>query len=257
LGTQSGYDARVPSSLDDDPKLKALTPHNVHERLRGYSLRGKKIAWLGDWDGYLPMETGVIELCENALETFGELGMAVEEIKPPYDPQRFWEEIWLPFRHYGIILRKPHYDDPARRQLLKPEAIYEYEGSLRYSAHDLYNAAVKRSDWYKALLPVFEEYEYLAVPTAQVFPFDKHVHWPAKIAGRKMDTYHRWMEVVTHWTMSGNPVAAIPAGFNAQGLPMGIQLIGRPRRDYDLLRAAYAYEQATDYGQKRPTLVGG
>jgi amidase len=257
LGTQSGYDVRVPSSLADDPDLKSLTPRNVHERLRGLNLRGRKIAWLGDWDGYLPMEPGVLEICEKALETFPELGVAVEKIKPPYDPRLFWEEIWLPLRHYGIIIRKPHYDDPTRRRLLKPEAVYEYEGSLKYTAHDLYNAAVKRSDWYKALLPLYEKYDYFAVPTAQVFPFDKNIHWPEEIAGRKMDTYHRWMEVVIHWTMSGNPVAAIPAGFNEAGLPMGIQLVGKPRCDYELLQTAYAYENAVDFGKARPALLKG
>lgn len=246
LSTLSGYDELSPSSFEDDPKIKELTPANVHDSLRA-DMTGRKVAWLGDWDGYLPMEDGVLELCEKALSRFPEFGVTVEKIKSPCDPARLWEEVWLPFRHFGAIQLKPFYDDPGKRALLKPEAIYEYEGSLKYSMTDLYEAGLRRSDWFRTLLGVFESYDYIAVPTAQLFPFDKTTHWPREVAGRKMDAYHRWMEVVTHWTMSGNPVVAIPAGFNADGLSMGIQIIGKPRSDFDLLRFARAYEERNDW----------
>lgn len=256
LSTISGYDQLSPLSLDDDASIKALTPANVNDRLRA-DMSGKKIAWLGDWDGYLPMEDGVLALCEKALSGFPEFGVTVEKLQPPYDPAAFWEEIWLPFRHMAAITLKPYFEDPEKRKLLKPEAIYEYEGSTKYSMHDLYAAGLKRSDWYRALMKVFETYDYVAVPTAQIFPFDKTISWPAEIAGRKMDTYHRWMEVVTHWTSSGCPVAAVPAGFSEAGLPMGIQIVGRPRSDFDLLRLAYAYEERNDwFGKVKPKLLG-
>lgn len=251
LSTLSGYDVLTPSSLADDPDLKSLTPGNVSDKLQS-DMKDRKVAWLGDWDGYLPMEEGVLELCEKALARFPEFGVKVEKIKPPYDPAEFWEKIWLPFRHFAAIQLKPHYDDPKKRALLKPEAVYEYEGSLDLSAQDLYEAGLKRSDWFRALMKVFETYDYVAVPTAQVFPFDKTIHWPREIAGRKMDTYHRWMEVVTHWTASGSPVVAIPAGFNTEGLSMGIQIVGKPRSDFDLMRFAYAYEQRNDWVNKYP-----
>lgn len=255
LSTLSGYDSLTPSSLGDDTDLKSLTPGNVNERLK-VDIKGRRVAWLGDWDGYLPMEHDVLGLCEKALAKFPEFGVTVEKIKPPYDPVKFWAEIWLPFRHFAGIQLKSCYDDPQKRELLKPEAIYEYEGALKYSMEDLYMAGLKRSDWFRALLKVFETYDYIAVPTAQVFPFDKTIHWPQEIAGRKMDTYHRWMEVVTHWTASGSPVVAMPAGFNAQGLPMGIQIIGKPRSDFDLLCFAHAYEQRNDWvGQYPPKLL--
>lgn len=256
LSTISGYDVQTPLSLEDDANLKSLTPANVNDRLRA-DMSGRKVAWLGDWEGYLPMEDGVLALCEKALAGFPEFGVTVEKLKPPYDPAKFWEEIWLPLRHLAAIALKPHYEDPEKRKLLKPEAVYEYEGSLKYSMQDLYAASLKRSDWYRALMTVFETYDYVAVPTAQVFPFDKTLDWPKEIAGRKMDTYHRWMEVVTHWTSSGCPVVAMPAGFNANGLSMGIQIVGRPRSDFDLLRFAYAYEERNDwFGKVKPGILG-
>lgn len=254
LSTLSGYDELTPSSLTDDADLKALTPKNANDMLKT-EIKGKKVAWLGDWGGYLPMESGVLELCEKALAGLSESGVGVEAIKPPYDPEVLWEKVWLPFRHFSAILLKPFYDDPEKRGLLKPEAVFEYEGSLKYTAQDLYAAGLKRSEWFRALMKVFETWDYVAVPTAQVFPFDKTIHWPKEIAGRKMDTYHRWMEVVTPWTMSGNPVAAVPAGFGANGLPMGIQIIGKPRSDFDLLRFAHAYEARRGRTEELPPLV--
>ena len=82
------------------------------------------------------------------------------------------------------------------------------------------------------------------MPTAQVWPFDASLRWPATINGRAMDTYHRWMEVVIYATFAGLPCISVPVGFNDAGLPMGMQLIGRPRADRAVLQVAHAYEQA-------------
>lgn len=255
LATMSGYDPQVPSSFENSADLDALTPANVHDRLKA-DQKGKKIAWLGNWNGYLPMEPGVLELCGEALKTFNAFGVTVEPIASPIDPEAFWSEVWLPLRHYASTLLKPHYNDPEKRKLLKPEAIFEYEGAFKYSAQDIYAASEKRTVWYKKLLEVFDTYDYVAVPTAQMFPFDKTLHWPKEVAGKKMDTYHRWMEVVTHWTISGSPIIAIPAGFNAAGLSMGIQLVGKPRGDFELLQMAYAYQQEKDWVEThRPKLI--
>lgn len=256
LATQSGYEVSAPQSFEDDCNLKSLTPDNVRDRLTA-DMKGRKVGWLGNWDGYLPMADGVLELCENALKSLPSFGVEVEAIKPFYDPLDFWTNIWLPMRHFAATSLKALYDDPEKRKLLKPEAIFEYEGSLKYNAQDVYAASLKRSDFYRALVKVFEKYDYVAVPTAQVFPFDKTIHWPKEVAGKAMDTYHRWMEVVTHWTMAESPVVAAPAGFNDAGLPMGIQFIGKPRSDYDLLQFAYAYERQNDWVNKcRPSILG-
>ena len=252
LGTLAGYEEKIPLSLADDPSFCGLAPYNVHDRLK-IKIKGRKLAWLGDWDGYLPMEDGVLDVCEKALKTFPSFGVEVEKIAPPYDPTVLWSEVWLPLRHFTSQSLRPFYDDPAKRALLKPEAIFEYEGGRKYSVTDVYSASMKRTEWFLALQKVFETYDYIAVPTAQVFPYDKTTHWPKEIAGKKMDTYHRWMEVAIHWTLSASPVAAIPAGFSDKGLPMGIQLVGKPRSDFDLLQLAYAYEAQNDWvGTHKP-----
>ena len=251
MGTISGYDESIPFSLSEDADIKGLTTKNVHERLTA-DHKGKKIGWLGDWDGYLPMENGVLAVCERALKSFGQLGVSVEKAAPPMDGQKFWDEIWLPLRHFSQYGQKANCEDPEKRKLLKSEVIFEYEGSAKYTGRDIYAASMKRSDFYRTVLKMFAVYDYLAVPTAQVFAFDCSWDWPKEIAGKKMDTYHRWMEVVAAWTMASTPVVSIPAGCNEQGKFMGIQLIGKPRTDFDLLQMAYAYDQVTDVIRANP-----
>ena len=154
--------------------------------------------------------------------------------------------------NFGIRLQL---DDPETKGLLKPEAIWEIEGSFDMSASRLAEAAVARSDWYNALRALFERYDLLALPTAQVFPFSADVHWPDSINGRAMDTYHRWMEVVIGGTLAGVPVVNLPAGFGDQGRPMGIQFLGPMGHDREVLEFAMSYEAATDHLDQRPTLT--
>jgi amidase len=99
---------------------------------------------------------------------------------------------------------------------------------------------VTQADW---VLTLFEEHDFLALPVAQVWPFDASQRWPKHINDVAMDTYHRWMEVVIYATFTGLPCISVPVGFDARGLPMGMQLIGKPRGDFEVLRLAHAYEQ--------------
>jgi len=247
LATQAGFDARAPFSLPDDPA------QFTGSLARDFS--GTRIGWLGNYDGYLPMEDGVLALCEIALRDFEAIGCRVEAARPNYPMEKLWD-CWCTLRHFLVAgALGAHYRNLATRALLKPEAQWEVEGGLKLSGEDVWNATVARSQWYGALLALFERYDYLVLPSAQVFAFDANEHWPKSIAGRAMDTYHRWMEVVIGGTLAGLPVACVPAGFNAQGLPMGLQVIGKPRADFEVLQFAYAYDQATQWVARR--LPGG
>ena len=249
LSTQAGYDARAPLSISEDPAQFA----GSLERDVG----GTRIGWLGNYDGYLPMEDGVLAQCESALKDFESIGCKVEAARPDYPMEQLWQT-WLTLRHFSCAgTLGALYRDPEKRALLKPEAQWEVEGGLRLSGEDVWNATVARSQWYNALLALFERYDYLALPSAQVFPFDANEHWPKAIAGRTMDTYHRWMEVVIGASLAGLPVVCVPAGFNAQGLPMGLQVIGKPQADLAVLQLAHAYDQATQWVKRRkPALLG-
>jgi Asp-tRNA(Asn)/Glu-tRNA(Gln) amidotransferase A subunit family amidase len=120
-----------------------------------------------------------------------------------------------------------------------------YDTSKSAGAQAL-GASEQRSAYYRQVCAMFDRCDALALPSAQVWPFDAEQRWPSSIAGRAMDTYHRWMEVVIYATFAGLPCISVPVGFGPTGLPMGMQLIGRPRGDRALLRLAHAYERAAD-----------
>jgi amidase len=234
LSVQAGYDARVPLSLDGDGSP-------FRGRL-DRSFKGARIAWVGDFKGHTPCEPKVLEVCRKAARSFESLGCVVEEAVPEFDLDAVWQAvIRLRAWQSGSPLLA-FYQDPAKRALLKPEAVYEIETGLKQTAYDITAASVIRNDWTQVVRQFFERYDYLIAPTAQVFPFDVAQHWPQEIAGRKMETYHEWMKAVLLITMSGSPALAVPAGFSDQGLPIGIQLIGPNRQEFSLLQLAYAYE---------------
>jgi len=244
LSVQAGYDLRVPLSLKEDPAV-------LGEPLQR-DFKGARLGWLGDYNGYLPMEDGVMSLCESALKDFAALGCEVEHCQPEFSLERLWQT-WLVHRHWLIQgSLGAAYADPQKRALLKPEAQWEVQGGLQLSAADVYQASINRSDWYRALGKLFERYDFLLLPTAQVFPFDAQQAWPRLVAGREMDTYHRWMEVVIGPTLAGLPSMNVPVGFNPQGLPMGLQIIGPAQADRAVLQLAYAHEQLTRWVQRRP-----
>lgn len=244
LSVQAGADPRAPLSINE--------PGSVFTAPLERDFKGTRLGWLGDLNGYLPMENGILALCEQAFADFKSLGCHVEPAQPDFAPQQLWHS-WRTLRHWLVAgSLGALYADPQKRAHLKPEACWEIENGLKLSAGDIYAASALRSDWYRALSALFERFDYLLLPSAQVFAFDKHIHWPSAIEGVPMDTYHRWMEVVIPGTLSGCPVANVQVGFNTQGLPMGLQIIGRHQADFAVLQLAHAYEQASQWFTRCP-----
>lgn len=234
LSVQAGYDERVPLSLAGDGQEFAceIVP----------DAKGKRIAWAGDLNGALPMEAGVLEICQKGLVKFVAAGAIVEPFMPDFDYERLWQAFKV-LRHFsagGGLLA--NYNNPEERALLKPEAIWEIEQSLKLTAYDVYAASVVRSEWYQCLQKTFATYDFIAMPSAQVFAFPVEQHCPKSINGVAMDSYHRWMQVVTPGTMSGCPIISLPVGFDSNHRAMGMQVMGRPRHDLAVLRLAHAYE---------------
>lgn len=249
LSVIAGYDARVPLSIREDPA------RFTEPLARNFA--GTRIAWGGNFGGYLPFEPGVLELCQSALGVFETLGCVVEDAVPDYPIERVWQA-WLVLRAWqvGGVL-KAFYSDPARRALMKPEVRWEIERGFKISAYDIADASAVRSAWYQAMRTLFEKYDFFILPSAQVFPFDAAIHWPETIAGTAMNTYHRWMEVMIPVTMSGCPALNVPAGFNPTGLPMGIQIVAPNHAEFSCLQLAHAYDGSTRWVETRlPPLLG-
>ncbi|MCE9660689.1 MAG: amidase, partial [Burkholderiales bacterium] len=248
LDVQAGYDARAPLSLATEPSFAARleSPASEHKT-------APRIGWLGDLDGHLAMEAGILDVCTAGLARLESAGCVVEPTALGFAPERLWDA-WLKWRWWILYGRlSPHLVKPENRAHIKPEALWEHDQGAQLSAAQMMQASVERSAFYQHMLTLFERFDVLALPTAQVWPFPVEWRWPKEIAGRSMDTYHRWMEVVAIATFAGLPCVSVPVGFNAAGLPMGMQLIGRPRGDLRLLRLARDYEGvAGDVLEVRP-----
>ena len=249
LSVQAGFDDRLP-----------LTRRGEGQRDWGAALerdfRGVRIGWLGDLSGHLPMEPGVLDTCRAALRHFTDVGCTVDDALPAFDFESLWRA-WLDLRSFSVAgANGALYENPEKRALLKPEALWEIERGRALSAMQVYDAARVRSAWYEALRRLFATYDFLVLPAAQVFPFDAALDWPHAVGGREMDTYHRWMQAVVPATMAGLPALAAPAGFGPQGLPAGLQIIGPAQADLAVLQIGHAYDQASGYARQRSPLLG-
>jgi amidase len=208
-------------------------------------LQGLRVGWLGDLGGHLAMEAGLIDVCEQALQRMADQGAHVEPFALGFDADALWQAwlVWrraLAGRRVGALM-----DRPGARDAIKPEAQWEYEQGRDLDFYTFIQASEVRTAFFHHMLRQFERYDVLALPSTQVWPFPVKERWPRTIAGRAMDTYHRWMEVTLYATFAGLPAISVPAGFHANGRwPAGLQLIGRHQGDAALLRVAAAYEAA-------------
>ena len=248
LGTQAGWDRRVPTSvagaLDEFGSIESCEAH-----LAG-NLNGVRIGWLGDLGGHLATEPGVLETCESALRRMADDGAIVESATLNVDLDALWTS-WLHNRHaynaatYGSLLQRE-----VTAAQVKAEVRWEAESGMSLTALDLKRAAVTRTSYYERITSMFTSgggaFDVLALPTAQMWPFDIEMRWPQEINGRAMDTYHRWMECTIYATYAGLPAISMPAGFSESGLPAGIQLIGAPLADVNVLNISAAYERLID-----------
>jgi amidase len=234
--------------------LQTLAVKPVPDNFNPANLTDVKIGWMGNLNGYLAMESGVTDLCEASLSSLNTAGVTVEATQPQFSLTDLWQA-WTTIRHSARTSYRRYYDDPKMRSLLKPELVWEIEQSMILTDADREVANRIRANWYRELDRLFGEYDFLALPSAQVFPYPKEIHWPQEIAGRQMDTYHRWMEVVILGSLGGIPVINLPVGFDQQGRPMGMQIMGRFGADQQVLEFALAYEAVTDHLQRRPELV--
>jgi amidase len=251
LQTQSGYSPYAPLSI----ALHAYSmPGSDH-----FSFKNCRIAWLGNIQNHLATEPGVLAQCESALQRMAQEGAVVLPCVLGMPPAQVWEA-WLVWRKALVGSRiAPFMLNASNRDKIKPEALWEYDSAQDLKGSDLIRASVVRTSFYQSMLKVFETHDFLALPAVQVWPFPIEQRWPREIitanGRRSMDTYHRWMECTIYATFAGLPAISLPCGFSEAGLPMGIQIIGKPQGDADLLALTQAYEEtAPDVLRRKPML---
>lgn len=242
LETLAGENPEVPFGRAAEPYAERLE----------VDLRGLRIGWLGDWGGAYPLEPGIAALCESGLQVLADQGAIVEPVAPPFPAEKLWQA-WLTLRAFlNAGAKGAMRDNPAQWAQLKPETQWEIEQGLSVTAAQVHAASVIRSRWYARAAKLFRQYDALVMPSAQVWPFPVDWRWPQAINGRAMDTYHRWMEVVVPVSLIGLPSLAVPCGFGAAGLPMGMQIFGPSGADARILAIGQQYHRATEWPQRRP-----
>ena len=245
LDTQSGLDPRQPHGADTTPTLPGIDA----------PVKARRIGWLGDWGGAFPMEAGLMAHSETAIAQLEALGMQVDHVAPPFSADAIWES-WTTLRSWqvgaGLMM---FYNTPSQREQLKTEAIWEIERGLSYSAMDVHRASVIRSDWFQTCARLFEQYDALILPSTQLYPFPKEWVYPTEIAGQQMDTYHRWMQIVTPIGLLGLPCINLPIDLGANGLPAGLQVFGPRNADGALMQIGNAWHEAYKHSDVMPALA--
>ena len=223
------------------------------------NIKGMKIAWLGDWGGAIPVEDGILPLCRNALTSFEKKGATIHDIKEPvFEIKELWKS-WTTIRS-KVIAANFNYPNVLLRAFLlvapmRQELKWEVRRGMKISQEDCRQAGDIAKQWSSCLEQLFSEYDALALPTAQTWPFPAEWRWPQHIEQSEMTSYHKWMEIAVPGSLAGIPCATIPSGFGQDGLPMGIQLLGRRGDDAKLLNLAQAYHTVVDWpNERQPTL---
>jgi amidase len=241
LAAMAGPDARDPGCAPSDP---TIFTGNLER-----SFKGVRVAWCPDLGG-LPLDYRVRDVLESQRHTFEVLGCIVEEAHPDLVAA---DEVFLTLRAFrtwtniGALLA-------THRDILKPEAIQEIEDGARLSVLQVSSAMARHGQILESMRRFQDTYPFMASAVNQVPPFDASIHWPTEIEGVTMQHYIAWMKSAYWITTTFRPAISVPAGFTFDGLPVGIQIVGRYRDDLGVLQLAHAFETATCFGKRRPLL---
>ena len=240
LSVMAGPDPRVPISIDESGNrfLKPLE--------RDFS--NTRISWSPDLRQFV-IEPEVIGVCEKALSAFQDIGCNVDQAEPDFSGSM---DIFQTLR--ALIFADREEDYLKHRDLMKDTIIWNIEKGLNLSTQDINQAVMLRTELFQRVYEFFEKYDFLVLPTAQVLPFDVENEWVHEIDGIEMETYLDWMSICCVITLTGLPVISVPCGFSSEGLPVGIQIIGKHHQDFKVLQIAHAFAQVTQYGIIRPVI---
>lgn len=189
--------------------------------------------------GISPVDAEVREVCQQALNTWQSLDVVVEEACPDFKQS---ETIFQTFRGQMFLNFLPLMEN--HRHQLKPEVIWNIEKGKNLTAYDIYRAELLRTDLYRSTLSFFEQYDLLICPSAITPPFDVNIRYLEELEGTKFETYISWLKSAAAITLTGCPTISVPCGFTRSGLPVGVQIVGPPRREDRVLSAATIFEMA-------------
>ena len=241
LSVLAGPDARGPlTNVEDGARFRAPL---------GRDFKGVRVAW---WKGLggIPFEPEIRTVIDSTRRVFEGLGCAIEEAEPDFTGVA---EAFAALRYTSnyaqnsaLVRQRPEW--------VKDTIKFEVAEAERLTAADVGRAIARQTQMYDQSRQFFEKYEYFVLPVTQVAPFDVSIPYPTSIAGTAMTTYIDWMRSCWYVSFMSNPAISVPAGFTTAGLPVGLQIVGRHRDEWSVLQLAYAFEQATQHGKRRPVI---
>lgn len=242
LSAIAGPDARCPISINE--------PGSRIAGDLGRDFKGVRVAWFTSMGG-IPFDARILQTVNAQRRVFEDLGCIVEAGEPDwagvhesYDTLRAWGFVAA---HAENIRLHP--------ELVKDTIKWEVERGARLSGVDVSRAFALRGRVWERMRAFMERYEYFVLPTTQVLPFDVTEPWPREIEGTRMSTYIEWQKSCILISALENPAISVPCGFTEEGLPIGLQIVGRHRGEWGLLQMAHAFEQATLVGRRRPGIA--
>ena len=238
----AGADPRAPISIAE--------PGSVFARPLERGFKGLRLAWSRDLGG-LPVDAKVTAVLEAQRHVFEELGLIVDDAQPDFADA---DEVFKVLRayhfelSYGALLK-------AKRDQMKDTVVWNIEQGAQLTGPQIGRAELKRTELYHRVRGFMDRYAFLAAPVVQVLPFDVNQPWVAEINGQRMQTYVDWMKSCYFVSVTGLPAISVPCGFSAEGLPVGLQIVGRHRDDFGVLQLAHAFERHTGFWKTRPGIA--
>jgi amidase len=239
LRAMAGPDPRAPLSLDEPPRSLVLGG--------AMDPRGVRIAWSANL-GDLPVASEVTAVLEEQRAALEAMGCVVEAVEPDLTAADDAFEVLRGVAYvqaFGALL-------DSRGDQLKDTVVWNTRFGLALTGADVARAIGLQSEMYERTRALLERYDALALPVSQVAPFPVEQEWVTEIAGTAMGSYLEWMRSCSRITVTAHPALSLPAGFTPDGLPVGLQLVGRHRGELALLRLAAAIERATGIGRRAP-----
>ena len=212
-----------------------------------------KIGWLSNMNGNYNIEKDILRICENKLRDLEKINIKVELLKPKINTDILWKS-WTTLRAKSI------YEDTLAMNIsdintMTYQAIWEYNKGKEIKSEEIRLALDLKQQCLSQINLIFQNFDFLALPSAQIFPFDKNLQYPKNINNIELDTYHRWLEVFILSSLLELPTITIPVGFNKDGMPMGMQIIGRNKDDLKVFNFANMYEKAFNFSKNKPKLT--
>ena len=242
LSTIAGPDPNTPLAIQE--------PGDVFSGPLERSFKGVRVAFFKDLGG-VPFDPRVRMIIEAHRTTFESLGCIVEQAEPDFSPAEIsfrTIRAWTAAANYGKMLQQ---HPEAFKETLKEEI----QRGMKLTGEDLARAEVAHTLIWRRFQSYLGKYEFFILPTTQLPPFDVNLPYPTEIAGVHFESYIDWMKACWYISATGNPAASVPAGFTPEGLPVGLQIVGRDKQDFSVLQLGHAFEQATGFGKRRPAIA--